>query len=205
MAPRETVTAPRHWRSVVVCLVLAGALSSCQTKPPAPLLSSIQATGGEYGYADMPLGDNRYQVSYTGPSQRSFRSAEAREAIKAAGSAQAFDLALWHAAQIALAQGFTGFRVSNVRTNVDSMVEPDYDPSYAPGWYPANRFGGPLMGRYWGGYVSPSPYIDTQTQIVMDMLLLRSLDTGDYDARQTIDRLSKTYPGATGPATPAAG
>jgi len=37
------------------------------------------------------------------------------------------------------------------------------------------------------------------------MLLLRSLDTGDYDARQTIDRLSKTYPGATGPATPPAG
>jgi hypothetical protein len=186
------------------CLMVVGTLSFCQTRPLPPLLSPIGATG-EYGYADVPLGDNRYQVSYTGPSQRSFRSTDSRERVKAAQGVQANDFALWHAAQIALAQGLIGFRVGNVHTNVDSMDEPDYDPSYAPDWHPANRFGGPLMGRYWGGYVSPSPYIDTRTQVVVDILLLRSLESGDYDAAATIDRLSKTYPGATGPATPPAG
>jgi hypothetical protein len=206
MTARETDAAERRlWGRLVGSLVLAAALSSCQLKPSPPLLSPIQATNGEYGYADLPLGDNRYQVSYTGPSQRSLRSTEARQQVAATERAQAYDFALWHAAQITLAQGYTGFRVSNVRTNVDSMVEPDYDPSYAPDWHPANRFGGPLMGRYWGGYVSPSLYIDTRTQIVIDIALLRSLETGDYDASETIDRLSKAYPGATGPVVPPAG
>ena len=181
--------------------MLVGALSSCQIGLPPPLLSSLQATR-EYGYADLALGDDRYQVSYLGPSQRSLRAADARKEINEAESTQAFDFALWRAAQIAQAQGFAGFRVSNVRTNVDSMVEEDYDPLFAPDWYPANRFGGPVFGRYWGGYASPSPYIDTRTQIVIDIALLRSLEIGDYDASETIDRLSKAYPGATGPAAP---
>jgi hypothetical protein len=182
--------------------MVVGALSACQLRPSPPLLSPIGTTG-EYGYADLPLGDNRYQVSYTGPSQRGFRSTESRERIKAAESAQALDFALWHAAQIALAQGFLGFRASNIRTNVDSVEEPDYDPFYAPGWHPANRFGGPLMARDWGGWVSTSPYIDTRTQVVIDVMLLRSLETGDYDARATIEQLSKAYPGAAGPTPPA--
>ncbi|HEX3501641.1 MAG TPA: hypothetical protein VHT04_20185, partial [Stellaceae bacterium] len=142
------------------------------------------------------------QVSYTGPSQRSFRSPDALQQVKAAESAQAFDFALWHAAQIALAQGYAGFRASNMRTNFDSIVEPDYDPFYAPDWHPANRFGGPLMGRYWGGYASPSPYVDSRTQIVIDVALLHALETGDYDARATVDRLIKAYPNATGPVAP---
>ena len=56
------------------------------------------ATGGEYGYTDLPLGDNRYQVSYTTPSQRSLRSPDAHDALKAAEAGQANDFALWHAA-----------------------------------------------------------------------------------------------------------
>jgi hypothetical protein len=206
MIRRETFAArSRRWRLTIGCLVLTVALSSCQIPPAPPLLSPIEATNGEYGYADLPLGENRYQVSYAGPSQRGLRSTEARQQVAAAERAQAFDFALWHASQITRAQGYTGFRVSNVRTNVDSMVEEDYDPFYAPDWHPANRFGGPLMGRYWGGYASPSPYIDTRTQIVIDIALLRSLETGDYDASETIDRLSKAYPDATGPVVAPAG
>jgi hypothetical protein len=204
MALREQTEAG-YWRFVVAWLVVAGALSACQIKPPAPLLSPLQATGGEYGYTDLPLGDNRYQVSYTGPSQRSLRSPDSHDRVKAAEAGQANDFALWHAAQIALAQGFAGFRVSNVRTNYDSMVEEDYDPFYAPDWHPANRFGGPLFGRYWGGYAAPSPYVNTRTQIVMDVELLRAPGPGDYDAREVTERLSKAYPNATGPAAPPAG
>jgi hypothetical protein len=199
MASRGRARAARHWSLLIAGVVLAGALSSCQIKPPAPLLSPLQATGGEYGYTDLPLGDNRYQVSYTTPSQRSLRSPDSHEALKAAETGQANDFALWHAAQIALAQGFTAFRVSNVRTNYDSTVEPDYDPFYAPDWHPANGFGGPLFGRYWGGYAAPSPYVDTRTQIVMDVELLRTPGPGDYDAREVANRLSNAYPTALVP------
>jgi len=193
----------RRRRQWIGCLVLAGALSACQIHPPAPLLSPIQATG-EYGYAELALGDNRYQVSYTGPSQRSLRAPDVRQQVAEAERAQAFDFALWRAAQIALAQGFVGFRVSNVRTNVDSTADDYYDPFYAPGFYPGRPFGGAL-GPYWGPYGGPSPYLYTQTQVIIDVALLQSLGPGDYDARETIDRLSKAYPGATGPAAPAPG
>ena len=197
-----TVTRPRRWRQWCCGLALAGALCSCDVRP-LPLLSPLQATG-EYGYADLALGDNRFQVSYIGPSQRSLRSPDAREQIAAAERAQAYDFALWHAAQIALAQGFAGFRTSNVRTNVDSMADDDYDSLYGPAWYPHRRFGGPF-GPFWEPYGGPSPYLYTRTEVVVDVTLLRSLDRGDYDAAETIARLSSTYPGATGPATPPAG
>ena len=129
MIPRVRIemARPRRGRRWIGCLALVGALSSCQIGLPPPLLSSLQATG-EYGYADLALGDDRYQVSYLGPSQRSLRAADARKEINEAESTQAFDFALWRAAQIAQAQGFAGFRVSNVRTNVDSLVDDYYDP-----------------------------------------------------------------------------
>jgi hypothetical protein len=36
-------------------------------------------------------------------------------------------------------------------------------------------------------------------------MLLRSLDSGDCDAAETIGRLTRTYPGATAPAAAPAG
>jgi hypothetical protein len=193
---------PRRWRQLGGCLALAGALSSCDLRPP-PLLSPLAATG-EYGYADVALGDDRYQVSYTGPGQRSLRSVEAREQIAAAERTQAYDFALWHAAQVAQARGFTGFRASNVRTNVDTMADENYESPYSYGGYPYRRFGDPFMpfGTPYGG---PNPYLYTRTQIVIDVALLRSLESGDYDAAETIERLSKAYPNATSPAAAPAG
>ena len=55
------------------------------------------------------------------------------------------------------------------------------------------------MFPYWGPYGGPSPYLYTQTQIVIDITLLHALDAGDYDAKATVERLSKAYPGAAGP------
>jgi hypothetical protein len=159
------VMRPKQWRRWSACLLLAGALSSCAMRPP-PLLSPLQATG-EYGYADSALGGNRYQVSYTGPSQRSLRSPETREQIGAAERIQAYDFALWHAAQIALSQGFIGFRASNVRTNVDSMVDEDYDSLYGPPWYPHRRFGDLALGAPGGR----AP-ISTRAPVVVDVAAL---------------------------------
>jgi hypothetical protein len=178
--------------------VITCAVTGCDSAPPPPLLSPI-SVAGRYGYADVPLGDHRYQVSYLGPSQRSLRSPAARQETNTAERTQAFDFALWHAAQIALAQGFVGFRVSNIRTNVDSIVDESYDPFFAHGFYPHRRLWAPA-GPYWGPEGWPSPYIYAQTQVVIDVLLVQTLDAGDYDAHDTIEQLNNTYPGAAGPA-----
>jgi hypothetical protein len=180
MVPR-----PKRWRHWWGWLALAGALFACEVQPP-PLLSPLQATG-EYGYADLALGDNRYQVSYTGPSQRTLRSPDAREQIAAAERAQAYDFALWHAAQVALTQGFTGFRASNVRTNVDSAADDNYDALYGPAWYPHRRFGEPFVA-FWGPYGGPSPYLYTRTQVVLDVALrARSIAAITMRPRQSAD------------------
>ena len=116
MTPRDAIKAarPRRWRRSIGCLALAGALSSCQIGSPPPLLSPIQATG-EYGYADLALGDGRYQVSYVGPSQRSLRSPGARQEIDAAERTQAYDFALWHATRKTYCVLFYYFRTALIR------------------------------------------------------------------------------------------
>lgn len=195
----------RRWHHLLACAAIAGALTACETRPAPPLLSPIE-TAGAYGYADTALGDNRYQVSYRGPSQRSLRSPDARQQTAAAEHTQAYDFALWHAAQIAQAQGFAGFRVSNVRTNVDTLVDDSYDPLYGPDYSPFRRpWGWRPIGPYWGPYGGLSPYLYVQTAIVMDIALLQSLGAGDYGASDTISQLTKTYPGAAGPSQPPAG
>src|SRR5439155_23667056 len=142
----------------------------------------------------------RYAVSYTGPSQRTLRSPNARQETPAAEYTQAYDFALWRAAQIALAQGRRGFRVGNVRTNVDTLADDYYEPYYGPGFFTHRRLWGP--GPYWGPYGGSSPYAFQRTSVTIDVTLLQALAAGDNDAHDTIDQFRKTYPGAEGTPLP---
>ena len=191
----------RPWWRWIGLLALVVMLSGCETTPAAPLLSPIELARS-YGYSEVAQGDNRYAVTYLGPSRRGFRSASSRQEMDAAQRTQAYDFALWHAAQIALAQGFAGFRVGNVQTNVNTINDDSYDPyygsgwpGYGPAWYgPGYPYRGPYPGPYWG----PSPYVLLQTQVTMDVTLLRSPGPGEYEARDVIEQLRRTYPGADG-------
>jgi hypothetical protein len=190
--PTSLVWLARRRAGLVGRLAVAALLTACTSGPAAPLMSPIQASGS-YGYSEAPTGANRYAVTYTGPSQRTLRSMNARRETAAEAHTQAYDFALWRSAQLALAQGMPGFRVGNVRTNVDTLVD-DYYDSYRP--FTSRYRWGP--GPYWGPYGEPNPYAYQQTTITMDVNLLPSLAPGDYDARDTIDQLRKTYPGAEG-------
>jgi hypothetical protein len=188
----------RYGRGIGLLVVLA-ILAGCAIGPSAPLMSPIQVAG-TYGYSEVPVGGNRYAVSYLGPSQRTLRSPNARQETAATEHTQAYDFALWRAAQIALAQGMRGFRVGNVHTNVETLVDDYYDPYYGPGLFTHRR----LWGRapYWGPYGGSSPYAFQQTSVTVDVTLLQSLAAGDYDARETIEQFRKIYPGAEGTPLP---
>ena len=190
-------------RFFLALIGLAVGLAACETTPPLPLMSPLQ-TAKYYGYGEVPLGQDRYEVSFVGPTRRGLRGDASRQQVALEERTQAYDFALWRAAQLALAQGFAGFAVSNVRTHLDSHTE-DYDPfwgpDYNPGLYPYRYPWGP----YWGGpYWGPSPYEDLRTDAVIDVHLLHAPQEGDSDAQQVVDQLRRTYPGAEGP-PPAAG
>lgn len=190
----------RRWRqwSGIAALAITVALVACESVPSPPLMSPIQFAK-YYGYSDIPLDDDRYQVTYVAPTQRSLSSPASQQAANAAARAQAFDFALWRAAQIAVERGLSGFRVSNVRSNVNTVLNEDYgaSPWYGPGFYPYRRY---PWGPYWGPpYWGPSPYAYQQAEVTMDVQLLRSPGPGDYKAEEVIARLRRTYPGAEGP------
>lgn len=193
--------ARRFRRGGFVALTIA--LSACATQPAPPLMSPIQIAKS-YGYSEVPLGDNRYEISYVGPYQRGARLSDGPRQAGAAERAQAFDFAVWRAAQIALAQGYVGFRVSNVRSNVntviDSYADPFYRPWYGPGIHPYSR---PWEPPYWGPYGGPSPYAYRQAEITIEATLLHDPGPGDYDAKDIVDQLRRTYPGAEGTSDPA--
>lgn len=179
--------------------VLALLAAGCSPGPRAPLLSPIETAHG-YGYSDRSLGEARFSVSYTGPSRLASASPSQRDADTQAAQSQAFDFALWHAAQIAEANGYPGFRISDKRTDVDTDAEPGYDDrSCSP-------FGGTLdaFGIYHGapvGYGHPgcfpdTPYARIQAHASIEIQLVRAVEQGDYSARDVMAELERTYPGA---------
>jgi len=193
----------RRWRWALGALLLAAALAACETLPPAPLLSPLNVAK-YYGYGETPLGGDRYEVSFVGPTRRSTRAEAGRQQIAGEERTQAYDFAVWRGAQLALAGGFAGFSVSNVRTHLDTYaddLDPFWGPGYGPGLYPYRYPWGPYWSTpYWG----PSPYEYLRTDAVIEVQLLHTPQPGDYDAHDVVEQLRRTYPGAEGtpPAAP---
>jgi hypothetical protein len=185
----------RAWIGLLATTVTL-ALAACDTAPLPPAMSPL-AVAKYYGYSELPLGDERYQVTYVGPYRRSLRSPGPVQEASAAQRTMVYDFALWRAAQLALARGFPGIRVSNVRSNVNTYADDYYDTFYGPGFYP---YGGYPYGPRWGGpYWGPSPYVHQQAEVTIDAQLLGAPAGGDYVALDVIDQLRRTYPGAEGP------
>jgi hypothetical protein len=174
----------------IVAMVLA--LAACATGPKPPLMSPIAVTR-DYGFSEVQTGENSYDVTYTMPVQRSFLSASQNQADNVAARTQAYDFALWRAAQLAVEHGATGFRVANSHVNVDTTVEdPYYDPFYGPPYW-RGRF------RPYPFGLPPAPYVPQvflRAQVTMSIQLLQNPGPGDYDAQSVIRQLQQTYPTA---------
>jgi hypothetical protein len=187
------VLAMARWWHAFGALVGLTLLGGCVSGPPLPLLTPL-AIGGSFGYAETPLGGDRYAVTYIAPSRVTSAYGSARDADALATRTLAFDMAVWRAAQIVEARGFAGFRISDRRSDADTYPDPFYDPWDPWPCWQCRRFGFPYYGDPFRG---PS-FAYLQTRVTITLELLHDPGPGDYRADDAIAQLRRTYPGAEG-------
>lgn len=164
-------------------MALGTVLAGCTPAPRYPLLSPVELTQS-FGYDDLRLAGDRFEVTYVTPPRQGFGSAN-----PAAGNERAlgFDMALWRASEIALALGYPGFTLGDTHSDANVVQE--------SGYYDGGHWG-PLWGG-WGGTYWP-PENTVQVSVRLSATLVRHLRPGDYSATDAINRLRAAYPGAEG-------
>jgi hypothetical protein len=181
--------------------LLVGALAllslmACTTQPQPPLMSPL-AEARIYGYTDNLIRPGLYKVSYTSPPIGTSSSRSGREKDTEIAKSQAYDLALWRAAQLALQDNYEGFRIDNTDDEVEVTVHEGYYPSYRPYFYPYRPYyPGPYYGSF--GYPSYSSYRYTTVQAITTLIvaLRKTVGVGDFNAAETAKRLARKYPNA---------
>ncbi len=178
-------------RLVPVALVLALGLAGCAPRTLQQLYVP-SGSGAGYGYAAHMVGARDAVVTYDAPLDTAFtyEGPAGQQAVDAT-IAQAHDLALLRAADLALAQAFPAFRVTN-RTN-DVNVRRFYDP------YPFG-FGYPYYHRHgFPPYFTPYgfPYEDSYevlyVRVTLNVTLEPSVTKGAYNAAEVQTTLRARY------------
>jgi hypothetical protein len=136
--------------------------------------------GAGYGYTEQAAGDRRFQISYVAPLETAFTFAGNDGRIeKETQLARAFDLALLRSADVALANGAPGFRVSDRVNDVDVHSYPSYrNPFWYPGWY--RPYYHPYAWPYWSYY--DDSYETLSVRVTLTVELVSDVEAGAYDA-----------------------
>jgi hypothetical protein len=191
-------------------------LAACSTpSPPKPAMVPIGANGN-YGYAEVMLEPDRYQVSYLTPRLTVSNSRSDRDANIVAAKAKAHDLALWRAAQLGREKAFSSLKVVDEHTDTD--VNTNVQRSYQPGFYGYGFYGYGGHRRYPGGfgpvpwfpgdypydYYGPGDYYErtTSSMRVNSRLEVKFFKTSADQAQSietVIDDMAKKYSQATYP------
>ena len=127
-------------------------LAACTPSPPKPAMVAVGANGN-YGYTEVMIEPDRYQVSYLTPRLKVSNSRTDRDAEIVAEKARAHDLALWRAAQLGRDKGFAALKILEEHT--DSDVDTNVQRSYRPGFYGYYGYG---SHRYYPGGFGPVPW-----------------------------------------------
>src|SRR5579885_3354576 len=110
--------------TVTLATALVAALTACQTGPPPPLLSPLEQAR-RFGYTERDVGPDRVEVGYLEPRRRVAGFAPwPRDSDVQPAREQAFDLATWRVAELALARGKAGFRIVDRKVEVDVQRDP---------------------------------------------------------------------------------
>jgi hypothetical protein len=198
-------------RSRLAVLGTALALVACAPAVRLPLYTSLESTGS-FGYAERQLAERRFLVSYDAPVVATYaypggqRQQEVEQEV-----ALAYDMALWRAAELALAAGYPALTVAerDREVRVEVFGDPYYDPfasPFYPFFYPPFPFThhGPLYGHlphpFYYGY--QEPYAELIVGVAITVEFIESVGPGALDARATLDRLRAQYPDAVPPPPP---
>jgi hypothetical protein len=169
-------------------------LAACASGPSYPLYSP-QAVTGTFGYSEQKMSDTSFKITYVTPQRASVDArsavAERRQALLTLSN----DMAIWRAADLALANGQKEFRVTRRDNDVD-VQRSAYDsyPSYS------NRRYGPPGRPYYGPDFYGPPWPDNSAWMRASTTLVvefgRRPGEDFFIADEAIARLRQTYPGA---------
>ena len=194
----------------IVLLVFVASLAACTTPaPPRPALQPL-AVAGNFGFTDRKLDPDTIEVTYRGAAVKVNSRNARNDARVAAEKEKVRDLALLHGAKLAKEQGAVAVRIVNEK--VDSDVDVRSRPSCRPGplwggygWPYRYGYGGLGYGGYGGyGYYDcyESRWAKAKAMATLTLDLLPAVDANDVSVQpvgSTIERLEKTYAGATYP------
>src|SRR5262245_43620656 len=189
----------RQWAAIASVIVL-GALTACAEQRRVPVAAMVpQSTNGVFGYSDKMVAPDLYQVTYVSPPLRA--TPDADDAHGLAGEKQrVYDLALWHAAQLAQEKKAPAFQVQHESRDVDVTVR--RDPVY---YSPPPLFFGPCRWDCdWPFGFWPYPYdYSYRTRAAgritanLTVKMLATATADSLDTAATIERLRKAYASAT--------
>jgi hypothetical protein len=188
------VAALRRSLRLVLALVVAGCAGAQSLRP----VMVAQGGPGGYGYAETRLAVDRYQVRYVTPELDFSSDADRRQTELLAQKQRAFDLALWRAAQLALADGFAYLTVERDRRDADVTTREERSPSVfaMPGVY------GPCcsLAPYWfysDPYGDVRLFVSGRVSADLAVAYARTPATGAVDSAATARRLAAQYGGQT--------
>jgi len=188
-------------------LALVAALAmpaECATPapPPPPLMSPFPASGYGYGYAEERLGPDLVRVVYHGPLRPLDAASAARGPALDRAASEAADLALWRAAQLALAEKKPAFAVVERRADTETLRRPG-GWAYDSAW-PDYCF--PRYSLHWGCRAWPPSYIppiaDGRARATLVVRLEARTTPRNIDAAATIQRLERAYSPPAPPPVP---
>ena len=163
-----------------------------------------------FGFSETKLAPDRYEVRYVTPALSLPADSKARASALEKEGQRAYDLALWRAAQLALAGGFSQLSIGPSHRDQDVKLTTRYQPTapgvYGPGGmiYPqwiynplVNYYGLPGIGPYWA-YEDPfaeGPDITARGRITarLEARLAHRASPGSLDAKATESRLAAEY------------
>jgi len=194
----------KHISSLCLFFALILLMDACAPRIDRALMSPIDTERGyweNYGYEEEEIAPGRWKVTYLTREEGVFPFRDRRDRLAARLSEEAFDFALWRAAELALETGFDAFRIEQE----DSDLREHFvgrDPEMVPG-------GDPYDLRF----IPISPYFYTAVWIqVTNTLNIEMLKGGivgvpgragtAYDAEDVLARLKAKYPAAKDPVPP---
>ena len=186
--------------SLIAAAALGLALSACAASEPRPALVSQNETGGDYGYSEKKIADDLYEITYESPifsvpvgsTERSRRLEQERQ--------RAHDFALWRAAQLAKANGFSALVTEQDQRDVEVNVQTEPSPrlwpgffGYRPYWYRRHPWALYDDDCCWPAYSDYQRWASAKAKVKLRVRFLKQPKEGALDVDKTLEHLSSIY------------